>query len=81
MGASSITLKAAYDTHVVYMRPAYDSPGPIDKSNWKDHLGDEQCVISSFVWGHMTNRPSQLLPSLPGVFLWITSVCLYADHT
>lgn len=44
MGASSETLRAAYHTHVVYQRAAFASPEVIDKSNWKDHLGDEKLV-------------------------------------
>ena len=42
MGAKSETIKAAYETHVVYQKPAFGSPDGIDQSNWKEHLGDEQ---------------------------------------
>lgn len=42
MGANSATLRAAYETHVAYLKPAFQSPSPIDKTNWKDHLGDEK---------------------------------------
>ena len=48
MGAKSETIKAAYETHVVYQKPAFGSPDGIDQSNWKEHLGDEQCVTPSF---------------------------------
>ncbi|KAI0085240.1 hypothetical protein BDY19DRAFT_896974 [Irpex rosettiformis] len=48
MGADSELLKAAYETHVVYQKPAFPPPEDkkidtiIDDSNWKDHLGDER---------------------------------------
>ncbi|THG97402.1 hypothetical protein EW026_g4588 [Hermanssonia centrifuga] len=42
LGASAETLNAAYETHVVYQRPSFKSPGAIDKSNWKDHLGKDE---------------------------------------
>lgn len=53
MGASSEVLKAAYETHVAYLRPALPSPEAaepkgstvIDEANWKDHLGDERFVV------------------------------------
>ena len=48
MGADGELLKAAYETHVVYQKPAFPPPEDkkiskiIDDSNWKDHLGDER---------------------------------------
>jgi len=41
MGAPRQLLDVTYQTHVVYQRPAFPSPGPIDASNWKDHFADE----------------------------------------
>ena len=35
-------MRAAYETHVVYQRPSFASPGPVNKANWKDHLGKEE---------------------------------------
>ena len=56
MGAPKKLLEAAYETHVVYQRPAFPSPEEpdtkpqgddfkkviIDEKNWKDYLGDER---------------------------------------
>ncbi|KAI0072623.1 hypothetical protein K474DRAFT_361298 [Panus rudis PR-1116 ss-1] len=42
MGADRELLKIAYQTHVVYQRPSFESPGPIDAGNWKAHLADER---------------------------------------
>ena len=48
MAADGELLKAAYETHVVYQKPAFPPPEDkkiskiIDDSNWKDHLGDER---------------------------------------
>ena len=42
LGAPPEVLEAAYETHVEYQRPAFDSPGEITEINWKDHLGDEK---------------------------------------
>lgn len=55
MGASAEVLKAAYETHVAYLRPALPPPEAaeskdpvvIDEANWKDHLGDERFVLSA----------------------------------
>ena len=47
MGADRKLLNEAYQTHVVYQRPAFESPGSIDDGNWKDHLGDERYVTST----------------------------------
>lgn len=55
MGASSETLRAAYHTHVVYQRAAFASPEVIDKSNWKDHLGDEKSVPFYAVSSHFSS--------------------------
>lgn len=57
MGADATLLKAAYQTHVVYQRPAFESPevdetkeqqtskGVINETNWKEHLGNEKFVL------------------------------------
>ncbi|EMD35908.1 hypothetical protein CERSUDRAFT_52660 [Gelatoporia subvermispora B] len=42
MGASAPLLEAAYQTHVVYMRPAFSSPGSINEGNFHAYLGDEK---------------------------------------
>ena len=44
LGASSEVLEAAYQTHVKYQRPSFDSPTDITESNWISHLGDELYV-------------------------------------
>ncbi len=49
MGADRKLLEAAYQTHVVYQRPAFESPEAIDDGNWKDHLADER-------WDHSFRR-------------------------
>ena len=64
MGASSETLKAAYQTHVEYQRPAFASPGPIDRSNWKDHLGEEeyyQAYVAFWSALLLSNSPQAVL--------------------
>lgn len=51
MGADDELLKAAYETHAVYLKPAFPPPEEkkstriIDDANWKDYLGDERCVL------------------------------------
>jgi Questin oxidase-like len=42
MGASSELLDAAYETHKVYQRKAFQSPEPITTENFADHLGDKK---------------------------------------
>ncbi|GJE99831.1 hypothetical protein PsYK624_161040 [Phanerochaete sordida] len=50
MGASPEVIRAAYETHVAYQRPAFPSTETteakdsviITESNWKDYLGDER---------------------------------------
>ncbi|OCH85390.1 hypothetical protein OBBRIDRAFT_739946 [Obba rivulosa] len=42
MGANATLLDAAYQTHVVYMRPAFSSPGLINEDSFYVHLGDEE---------------------------------------
>ncbi|EKM51649.1 uncharacterized protein PHACADRAFT_261904 [Phanerochaete carnosa HHB-10118-sp] len=50
MGASPEVIRAAYETHTVYQRPAFLAPETtgtketvvITESNWKDFLGDER---------------------------------------
>lgn len=51
MGASGELLKAAYETHTVYQKPAFPPPEQntkssviIDDANWKEYLGDDRCV-------------------------------------
>ena len=44
-------MKAAYQTHVIYQRVLFDSPGEITEMNWKDHLGDEKYAVLVF-WKH-----------------------------
>ena len=51
MGANGELLKAAYQTHVVYQKPAFPPPEHkkietiIDDATWKDYLGDERRVF------------------------------------
>jgi len=42
LGAIDTLLEAAYQTHVSYMRPAYESPEPITTENFDEHLADEK---------------------------------------
>ncbi|KAH9940616.1 hypothetical protein B0H21DRAFT_574991 [Amylocystis lapponica] len=42
LGARAPLLEAAYDAHVSYMRPAFESPESIDEQNFHEHLGDER---------------------------------------
>lgn len=55
MGTGPVLLKAAYETHAVYLDPAFQPPvrgdvenqpskGIINEANWKEHLGDERYV-------------------------------------
>ncbi|KAI0822159.1 hypothetical protein BC628DRAFT_1412496 [Trametes gibbosa] len=41
LGANGETMKAAYATHTSYQRKAYESPGPITRDNFHEHLADE----------------------------------------
>ncbi|KAK7681710.1 hypothetical protein QCA50_015057 [Cerrena zonata] len=41
LGADAKLLNAAYQTHIIYQRPSFPSPGEITTANWKTHLGDE----------------------------------------
>ena len=47
MGASGPLLEAAYDTHVAYMRPAFESPEAITDENFWKHLGKKEYVSTS----------------------------------
>ncbi|XP_006457260.1 hypothetical protein AGABI2DRAFT_212589 [Agaricus bisporus var. bisporus H97] len=40
LGADADILKAAYEQESSYQRATYASPGPINKDNWTEHLGD-----------------------------------------
>ncbi|THH26455.1 hypothetical protein EUX98_g7731 [Antrodiella citrinella] len=42
LGASPELIRAAYSIHKGYQRPAVPPAGVVTKSNWKEHLGDEQ---------------------------------------
>ncbi|KXN91317.1 Oxidoreductase AflY [Leucoagaricus sp. SymC.cos] len=42
LGADPDVIKAAYAFHSSHQRPAFSSPGPINKDNWPQHLGDEK---------------------------------------
>ncbi|KAI0791403.1 hypothetical protein C8Q75DRAFT_76228 [Abortiporus biennis] len=42
LGANKKLVEVAYQTHVVYQKPAFPSPEVIDEKNWKDHLGDDK---------------------------------------
>ncbi|CAE7140200.1 unnamed protein product [Rhizoctonia solani] len=41
LGATPQVLQAKFDYHARFLQAAYKSPGPITRSNWRDHLGDE----------------------------------------
>lgn len=42
LGADRKLLHIAYQTHVIYQRPSFPSPGDITEENWKLHLGDDK---------------------------------------
>jgi hypothetical protein len=42
MGASANIIFSAYETHIEYQRPAFDSPSKITRQNFHEHLGDER---------------------------------------
>ncbi|CAL1702716.1 unnamed protein product [Somion occarium] len=42
LGADRKLLQTAYQTHVIYQRPSFPSPGEITVENWKDHLGNDK---------------------------------------
>lgn len=48
LGSSSEVLEAAYQSHVKYQRPAFDSPTEVTESNWMVHLGDENYYRAYF---------------------------------
>lgn len=51
LGADENVIKAAYKSNCSYQKPAFKSPGPIDESNFVEHLGDHACVslVHSFM--------------------------------
>ncbi|EJF59777.1 hypothetical protein DICSQDRAFT_108392 [Dichomitus squalens LYAD-421 SS1] len=42
LGANSTLVEAAYQTHVEYMRPAFESPEPVNATNVWKHLGKRE---------------------------------------
>ncbi|KAI0073345.1 hypothetical protein K474DRAFT_1603501 [Panus rudis PR-1116 ss-1] len=50
LGANKELLNTIYKTHSVFQRPAevFKSPGPIDATNWKEHVGDDRYYYSYF---------------------------------
>ena len=44
MGARGELIEQAYQTHIVYMRPAFESPEPITEENFWKHLGKREYV-------------------------------------
>ncbi|RPD56818.1 hypothetical protein L226DRAFT_492010 [Lentinus tigrinus ALCF2SS1-7] len=42
MGAGGPLIEEAYQTHVVYMKPAFESPEPITAENFRKHLGKRE---------------------------------------
>ena len=69
MGANGTLLNAAYKTHTVYQRPAFEPPkegeakeeqasrGVVDESNWKEHLGDERSVVHESITNDSLLKP------------------------
>lgn len=47
LGADADILKAAYEQESSYQRATYASPGPINKDNWTEHLGDAKYLSHS----------------------------------
>ena len=52
MGASGPLLEAAYDTHVAYMRPSFESPEAITDENFWKHLGKKEYGSISEVYAY-----------------------------
>ena len=48
MGAPREVIKAALESHAVYQRKAFSSPGDITDANWTEHYGDERCATLLF---------------------------------
>ena len=46
LGAPGDVLHAALESHAVYQRPAFASPGEITDANWTEHFEDEQYVMT-----------------------------------
>ena len=44
MGARGELIEQAYQTHIAYMRPAFESPEPITDENFWKHLGKREYV-------------------------------------
>ena len=44
MGAPREVIQATLESHAVYQRKAFSSPGDITDANWTEHYGDEKCV-------------------------------------
>jgi hypothetical protein len=45
LGAGPAILESSYEENVKIQRPAFESPEPITRQTWKDHLGDEKFVL------------------------------------
>lgn len=56
LGAPGDVLRAALESHAVYQRPAFASPEEITDSNWKEHFGDEQYVMSNHMHSHQSKE-------------------------
>ncbi|KAH7323331.1 hypothetical protein B0J17DRAFT_604787 [Rhizoctonia solani] len=41
LGSPPHVLRAKFDYHAGFLKPAYKSPAPITRSNWREHLGDQ----------------------------------------
>ena len=70
LGAPGPVIEAAYATHCEYQRPAFASPGSINKHNFYRHLGDERYVARPTcqrIYALMGTLP-QVLRRLPRFF-------------
>ncbi|THH28849.1 hypothetical protein EUX98_g5339 [Antrodiella citrinella] len=64
LGASPETIRAAYASHTGYQRPAIPPAGVVNKSNWKNFLGDEkyyQAYLTFFTNLLLENGPAAVL--------------------
>jgi hypothetical protein len=58
LGGDAGVIRAAYEHNADVQRPAFESPGPIDSTNWKEHLGQHECGPSLATLDPYAEEPS-----------------------
>ncbi|KAJ3561719.1 hypothetical protein NP233_g10022 [Leucocoprinus birnbaumii] len=64
LGADADVIKTAYAAQSSYQRPAFSSPGPVNKDNWTKHFGDEKyynAYLAFFVGELAAKGPAAVL--------------------